>query len=77
MDQIQVVQGAFNEERTEYEDKIENLNRDVERLERQMKSSVSDSGEIDRLRQQRDTAINDRDSMVLEKNQVWKVLELP
>ena len=70
MEQIQVVQTAFNEERTEYEQKISNLNTDISRLERQVKTSVSDSGEVERLKRERDGAMNDRDSMVLEKNQV-------
>ena len=70
MEQIQVVQTAFNEERTEYEQKISNLNTDISRLERQVKTSVSDSGEVERLKRERDEAMNDRDSMVLEKNQV-------
>ena len=70
MEQIQVVQTAFNEERTEYEQKISNLNTDISRLERQAKTSVSDSGEVERLKRERDGAMNDRDSMVLEKNQV-------
>lgn len=70
MEQIQVVQTAFNEERSEYEQKISSLNSDIKSLERQMKSSVSDTGEIERLKRERDGALNDRDSMVLEKNQV-------
>ena len=73
MEQIQVVQTAFNEERTEYEQKISNLNTDISRLERQAKTSVSDSGEVERLKRERDGAMNDRDSMVLEKNQVCVV----
>ena len=73
MEQIQVVQTAFNEERTEYEQKISNLNTDISRLERQAKTSVSDSGEVEQLKRERDGAMNDRDSMVLEKNQVCVV----
>ena len=54
MEQIQVVQTAYNEERTEYEQKISNLNTDISRLERQAKTSVSDSGEVERLKRDRD-----------------------
>lgn len=69
MEQIQVVQEAFNEERADYDKQVSSLKTEIRSLEAKLRGAVQQS-ELDLYRQQRDDAINQRDDIQLEKNRV-------
>lgn len=69
MEQIQVVQEAFNGERSEYEKEISELKVKVESVDRTQDTAVDDL-ELERLREERGNAFNERDNAQLEKNKV-------
>jgi len=74
MEQIQVVQEAFNEERLDYEKQITSLREEVRYL--QQKLDAADSGaEIEALQKQRDEMMAERDEVQLGKNKV-KIITL-